>query len=72
VKNLPPSLTQIDFAKPGGIVERVIDPEGDGLATPACPIQDREPFRAGTEPTSWCRLHGPPPAAEAQQEGPTP
>jgi hypothetical protein len=61
----------VDFPRPQGIVERLVDPEGQALATPACPLKELEPFRAGTEPTQWCPLHGGP-VAEAPAVGPEP
>ena len=72
VRNLPPSWTQVDFPRPRTILEQTVDPEGAGLAVAACPTQLTEPFRPGTEPTNYCRLHGGGGDAQAGRYGPQP
>jgi penicillin-binding protein 1A len=42
---------------PGGLIERTIDPSNGELANEWCPDTQREWFKAGTEPTSFCRTH---------------
>ena len=42
---------------PGGLVERTIDPSNGDLANEWCPDTQREWFKAGTEPTTFCRTH---------------
>jgi penicillin-binding protein 1A len=42
---------------PGGLVERSIDPSNGDLANEWCPDTQREWFKAGTEPTTFCRTH---------------
>lgn len=46
------------FRRPPGMATAVIDPATGELATGACPQVITEVFRAGTVPTSVCRLHG--------------
>jgi penicillin-binding protein 1B len=47
------------FNAPDGISYSDIDAATGQLATPACPRVSREPFLAGTEPTTFCELHEP-------------
>ncbi len=51
-------VPDVDWKRPEDVVERDIDPESGGLATPWCPQTRGEVFVAGTEPTSVCPLHG--------------
>jgi 1A family penicillin-binding protein len=45
---------------PGGLVERTIDASNGDLANDWCPDTQREWFKAGTEPTTFCRTHNAP------------
>ncbi len=47
-----------DFPMPSGVVERSIDPTSGQLATSKCPEQVSEVFVEGTEPSSYCAIHG--------------
>ncbi|MBK9308518.1 MAG: PBP1A family penicillin-binding protein [Nitrospira sp.] len=47
-----------DFEMPTGIVQRRIDPRTGQLATTRCPENRPEFFIAGTEPTTYCEVHG--------------
>lgn len=47
-----------DFEMPTGIVQRRIDPRTGQLATSRCPENRPEFFIAGTEPTTYCEVHG--------------
>ena len=49
---------QRDFEMPMGVVQRKIDPKTGQLATSQCPEQLQEFFITGTEPTSYCEVHG--------------
>ncbi len=51
------ALPPMPFARPDGIVERIICPESGLLAGPECPHARRELFIVGTEPTEQCPLH---------------
>jgi penicillin-binding protein 1B len=51
-------VPDVDWRRPEDVVERDIDPESGGLATPWCPQTRGEVFVANTEPTSVCPLHG--------------
>jgi penicillin-binding protein 1B len=46
------------FEVPDGIVFVDIDKDTGKLANPSCPKVFRESFRAGTEPTEHCDIHG--------------
>ncbi len=50
-----------DFVRPPGTdwVTAVIDPESGLLATQWCPQRKTMSFLSGTEPTEYCKLHGP-------------
>ena len=51
-----------DFAVPGGMIARVVDPQTGQLATQWCPVRTQQWFKLGTEPTETCQVHtGPPP-----------
>lgn len=45
------------FRQPGNVATVAIDPENGQRATAACPLQERDAFVAGTEPTQTCALH---------------
>jgi penicillin-binding protein 1A len=45
------------FSVPPGITYETIDPSTGYLSTPRCPLNSREPFRTGTEPTQRCPIH---------------
>jgi penicillin-binding protein 1A len=45
---------------PAGLVERTIDASNGELANEWCPDTQREWFKAGTEPASFCRTHDAP------------
>ncbi|MDK2742472.1 MAG: PBP1A family penicillin-binding protein [Nitrospira sp.] len=47
-----------DFEMPSGVVQRRIDPRTGQLATSQCPEKTSEYFIAGTEPTTYCEVHG--------------
>ncbi len=49
---------QPDFDVPLGVVQRKIDPKTGQLATSQCPEQVQEFFITGTEPTTYCEIHG--------------
>jgi len=66
----PPDPEKIYFTRPPGIDFVRIDPESLLLANPSCPNTFEEAFIAGTEPTSYCPLHGFR-ISEAVQEGVT-
>ena len=51
-------VPDVDWRRPEDVVERDIDPESGGLATPWCPQTRGEVFVVNTEPTSVCPLHG--------------
>ena len=53
-----------EWLPPPGMVSRMIDAENGLLATEWCPLTQREWFRAGTEPTSYCPEHTSPPEAD--------
>ncbi|HUF34478.1 MAG TPA: penicillin-binding transpeptidase domain-containing protein, partial [Gemmatimonadales bacterium] len=46
-----------DWERPSGLVGRSIDAFNGDLANEWCPTTQREWFRSGTEPTSYCRAH---------------
>lgn len=46
------------FQEPSGVVTVNIDPLSGMLATPQCPKTTEEVFVAGTEPVTYCPLHG--------------
>ena len=46
------------FASPPGIVQVEVDPESGLLATQGCPEPREEVFIEGTQPTTYCPLHG--------------
>jgi penicillin-binding protein 1B len=46
------------FAAPPGILQESIDPQTGQLATASCPQTATEYFIAGSEPTTYCELHG--------------
>jgi penicillin-binding protein 1B len=46
------------FVVPGGVVQRVIDPETGGIAVARCPVKIEEWFLEGTEPQDSCPEHG--------------
>jgi membrane carboxypeptidase/penicillin-binding protein len=52
------AVPDVDWRRPDDVVERDIDPESGGLATPWCPQTRQEVYVAGTEPTQVCPLHG--------------
>lgn len=47
-----------DFLMPSGVVTRDIDPQTGQLATSKCPERLTEVFAEGTEPTTYCEVHG--------------
>ena len=52
----------VDFALPGGMIARVVDPQTGQLATQWCPVRTQQWFKLGSEPVETCQLHtGPPP-----------
>jgi len=51
-------VADVDWRRPDDVVERDVDPESGGLATPWCPQTRHEVYVAGTEPTQVCPLHG--------------
>ena len=51
-----------DFVAPPGIVERLTCVYSGKLATSGCPRAAKDAFVAGTEPVSYCPLHGGAPA----------
>ena len=55
---LPGYRNPEDFDPPSGLVQVTVDPQSQQLATPSCPSTKQEVFIAGTEPTSYCFLHG--------------
>ena len=59
------------FVAPEGIVMATVDPESGELATALCSTSLQEAFVAGTEPTSYCVLHGGEQAAGATGEHPS-
>jgi penicillin-binding protein 1A len=46
-----------DWRPPDNMVSAIIDPETGQLATEWCPRKQREWFKPGTQPTSYCELH---------------
>ncbi len=50
-----------EWLPPPGMLSRVVDADNGLLATEWCPLTQREWFRAGTEPTSYCARHSGPP-----------
>jgi penicillin-binding protein 1A len=52
----PPSSAN-GWAAPPGMTMRVIDPTTGMLAGPFCPVQQRQWFKPGTEPTEVCNVH---------------
>jgi len=46
------------FDPPPGITEEKIDPQTGQLALPTCPQTVSEFFISGSEPTTYCQLHG--------------
>ncbi|MFD2170294.1 transglycosylase domain-containing protein [Tumebacillus lipolyticus] len=59
------SMPEEDFQVPENVVESYIDPSTGEMATPDCPVQRREYFLVGTEPTEWCSTH---PSAKTELE----
>jgi 1A family penicillin-binding protein len=55
LKRFPPT----PFAEPEGVVTVRLDPSSGLLASPGCPHATEETFVSGTEPTTYCPLHGP-------------
>jgi penicillin-binding protein 1B len=55
---LPGYRNPEQFDPPSGLVQVTVDPQSEQLATPSCPSTKQEVFIAGTEPTSYCFLHG--------------
>jgi len=47
-----------DFEVPLGVVQRRIDPRTGQLATSRCPENRAEYFISGTEPKTYCEVHG--------------
>jgi penicillin-binding protein 1A len=47
----------IDWRPPDNMVSAIIDPETGQLATEWCPRKQREWFKPGTQPTTYCELH---------------
>ncbi len=47
-----------DFNIPDSVISVAIDPATGNLATPECPLQRNEYFRAGTEPVDYCPTDG--------------
>jgi penicillin-binding protein 1B len=56
VRLIPGDLS--DFEMPRGVVQRRIDPRTGQLATSRCPENRAEYFITGTEPTTYCEVHG--------------
>lgn len=52
-----PLVPDVDFKRPGDVVERQIDRTTGMLATPFCPDSSTEIYVAGTEPTQVCNIH---------------
>jgi len=50
-------VPDVEWRRPDEVVDREIDPDSGGLATPWCPQTHSEVFVAGTEPTSVCPIH---------------
>jgi penicillin-binding protein 2D len=48
----------VDFPQPDTVVSVLIDPTTNELATPLCPVQRREFYILGTQPTKPCEKHG--------------
>ncbi len=46
------------FQAPDGIVSVNIDPQSGMLSTPSCPTTRQEVYIAGTQPVTFCPLHG--------------
>jgi penicillin-binding protein 1B len=55
---LPGYRNPEDFDPPSGLVQVTVDPQSQQLATASCPSTKQEVFIDGTEPTSYCFLHG--------------
>lgn len=55
----------VDFGAPDGVVMAQIDETSGGLAVPACPSRSviTVAFKAGTQPTNQCPIHGAQPVA---------
>lgn len=52
------SKATVDFLQPETVVSVAIDPATGALATSECPEKRDEFYRAGSEPTGYCTLHG--------------
>jgi penicillin-binding protein 1B len=53
-----PQYSHVTFpVVPAGIVQVELDPQSGDLATANCPRTQPEFFLAGTQPTTFCRLH---------------
>jgi penicillin-binding protein 1B len=48
----------VDFEVPSGVVSREVDPQTGQLATSKCPERVAEVFIEGSEPTTYCEVHG--------------
>ena len=46
-----------DWELPSGMVSAIVDPESGELATEWCPRKERDWFKPGTAPVSYCELH---------------
>ena len=60
----------LEWVPPNGMVSAIIDPESGQLATEWCPRREREWFKPGTAPTTYCDLHSAPaPEIYADENG---
>jgi 1A family penicillin-binding protein len=59
----PQGASDRPWTPPPGLVSRIIDADNGELATPWCPVTQREWFKEGTEPIRYCDEHMGPPDA---------
>lgn len=57
------------FPVPTDVTAAWIDPQTGQLATPECPVRERDLFASGTEPSVTCAAHPAPQAAPADRIG---
>ncbi|HEU4564465.1 MAG TPA: PBP1A family penicillin-binding protein [Gemmatimonadaceae bacterium] len=64
-----PASSRTAWQPPDGMVARVIDSYTGELATEWCEVTQREWYKPGTEPTTYCRRHREPPPDEFDDGG---
>ena len=65
-----PRSSAYGWQPPPGMTMRVVDPTTGMLAGQWCPVQERQYFKPGTEPTEVCNVHTEPQPDEPQMQIP--